>query len=202
MNEKYLNAVNEMRQLFEQPLPTSSPGELRNQVETDTRDAQPEVVKNTPNEPENRTPITNADNINKENQVTANDKPKSDKEYFGSKGNDIHYYLVRVKSEGEEGKLADLQIITSNDELQFSAKENKLSVEDEAAFVKAASQKVDVDVISTQLVDSLDLLGFKKEEEDRVAKQKEAAGLTGEQPKNVKGNQPEGEQPSQQPEGQ
>jgi len=122
---------------------------------------------------------------------------KPEKQFFGSKGADIFYYLVRVKS--EDGKsIIDLQIVDSNDILKFSAKENNLSIEDELSFVKEAIRQTDMDMISMDIVSAYDLLGVKKSEEEAAKERMEVAGVGTqpvppqiEQPK-IPGSQEEG----------
>ena len=144
----------------------------------------PSVVGNIPEE----APITNEDlpagginTIKKEEPVdpiTKEEIQKPDKEYLGSKGSDTHYYLVRVKGEGDESGIVDLQVLDASGALKYSAKENNLTVEDELTFVKSALETIkDIDTVSMAIVNEFDLLGLQKDEEAEAKKRAEAAGI-------------------------
>ena len=144
----------------------------------------PSVVGNIPEE----APITNEDlpagginTIKKEEPVdpiTKEEIQKPDKEYLGSKGSDTHYYLVRVKGEGDESGIVDLQVLDAGGALKYSAKENNLTVEDELTFVKSALETIkDIDTVSMAIVNEFDLLGLQKDEEAEAKKRAEAAGI-------------------------
>lgn len=137
-----------------------------------------EGVENIP--PETSLPSEEVPSDNKVDPIEP-EEVKQEKEFFGGKGKDTFFYLVRVPDESGKG-ISDLQIVDTEGMVHFSAKGSNIDINDEKTFAKEAINKVELDVIGVEIVNRYDLLGMQAEAGEEEKEKLEAAGLGTKEP--------------------